>query len=56
MDIETYSRSKRADYAALADVVASILRAAIAAHPVAFRLQLVQARAKDPVPHARRRE
>lgn len=46
MDFETYSRSKRADYAALADVVASILRAAITAHP--FRLQLVQARAKDP--------
>jgi ppGpp synthetase/RelA/SpoT-type nucleotidyltranferase len=48
MDFETYSQSKRADYAALADVVASILRAAITAHPVAFRLQLVQARAKDP--------
>ncbi|HXM48131.1 MAG TPA: RelA/SpoT domain-containing protein [Pyrinomonadaceae bacterium] len=48
MDFDTYSRSKRADYAVLADTVASILRAAIAAHPVAFRLQLAQARAKDP--------
>ena len=48
MDFETYSRSKRSDYADLADTVASILRAAIAAHPVPFRLQLVQSRAKDP--------
>lgn len=47
MDFETYSRSGRAEYAALADVVASILKAAVAAHP--FRLQLIQARAKDPV-------
>ncbi|GGI29846.1 RelA/SpoT domain-containing protein [Bradyrhizobium guangdongense] len=45
MDFQTYTSSKRADYAALADVVASILRAAIGAP---FRLQLVQARAKDP--------
>jgi len=48
MEIDTYSRSKRADYADLADTVAAILRAAIAAHPTPFRLQLVQARAKDP--------
>lgn len=48
MDFESYSRSKRADYAALAGVVASILKAAIAAHPVPFRLQLTQSRAKDP--------
>ncbi|MEO6945844.1 MAG: RelA/SpoT domain-containing protein [Nitrobacter sp.] len=48
MDFESYSRSKRADYAALAGVVASILKAAIAAHPVPFRLQLAQSRAKDP--------
>jgi hypothetical protein len=46
VDFETYSRSKRSDYADLADTVASILRAAIAPYP--FRLQLVQARAKDP--------
>lgn len=48
MDFETYSRLKRVDYAALADVVASILKAAIAAHPIPFRLQPVQTRAKDP--------
>ena len=48
MDLETYARSKRADYAALADTVASILRAAIAAHPDALRLQQVQHRAKSP--------
>ncbi|MCX7309510.1 MAG: RelA/SpoT domain-containing protein [Afipia sp.] len=47
MDFETYSRSKRADYAALADVVAGILRAAIDAYPVPLRLQLAQSRAKD---------
>jgi ppGpp synthetase/RelA/SpoT-type nucleotidyltranferase len=49
MDFDTYSRSKRADYADLAGTVAAILRAAIAVHPIPFRLQLVQARAKDPV-------
>lgn len=49
MDFDTYSRSKRADYADLAGTVAAILRAAIAAHPIPCRLQLVQARAKDPV-------
>jgi ppGpp synthetase/RelA/SpoT-type nucleotidyltranferase len=48
MDFDTYSRSKRADYADLVGAVAAILRAAIAAHPIPFRLQLVQARAKDP--------
>ena len=48
MDFETYARSKRSDYAALADTVASILVAAIGAHPETFRLQQVQRRAKDP--------
>ncbi len=50
MDFDTYSRSKRADYADLAGTVAAVLRAATAAHPIPFRLQLVQARAKDPSP------
>jgi ppGpp synthetase/RelA/SpoT-type nucleotidyltranferase len=48
MDFETYARSKRLDYAALADTVASILVAAIGAYPETFRLQQVQRRAKDP--------
>jgi len=48
MDFETYSRSKLADYAALAETVATILRAAIAAHPEPFRLQQVQHRPKGP--------
>jgi len=48
MDFETYTRSKRADYAALADTVASILQAAIGAYPRPLRLQQVQQRAKDP--------
>src|SRR5216683_2247139 len=48
MDFETYARSKHFDYAALAETVESILRAAIAAHPGALRLQQVQRRAKDP--------
>jgi ppGpp synthetase/RelA/SpoT-type nucleotidyltranferase len=48
MDLETYTRSKYADYAALADTVASILRAAITAHPDALRLQQIQQRAKNP--------
>jgi ppGpp synthetase/RelA/SpoT-type nucleotidyltranferase len=48
MDFETYARSKQFDYAALAETMESILRAAIAAHPGAFRLQQVQRRAKNP--------
>src|SRR5271167_4394448 len=48
MDFETYSRSKLADYAALAETVAAILQAAIAAYPQPFRLQQVQQRAKGP--------
>jgi ppGpp synthetase/RelA/SpoT-type nucleotidyltranferase len=48
MDFATYSQSKHKEYAALADTVASILKAAIAAHPTPFRLQQVQARAKNP--------
>lgn len=48
MDFETYSRSKLADYAALAETVAAILRAAIGAYPDPFRLQQVQHRPKGP--------
>ncbi|HEY7301807.1 MAG TPA: RelA/SpoT domain-containing protein [Xanthobacteraceae bacterium] len=48
MDFETYARSKFADYAALAETVAAILRAAIVAYPETFRLQQVQHRLKDP--------
>src|ERR1700683_2208233 len=48
MDFDTYSQSRFADYAALADTVAAILRAAIGAHPQTFRLQQVQQRAKNP--------
>lgn len=48
MDFETYSRSKIADYAALAETVAAVLRAAIAAHPEPVRLQQIQQRAKAP--------
>ena len=47
MDFETYSRSKRADYAALAETVASILQAALKAYPGVFRLQQMQHRAKE---------
>jgi ppGpp synthetase/RelA/SpoT-type nucleotidyltranferase len=46
MDFETYSRSGRFEYAELADIVASILGAALKAYPVKFRLQQVQHRAK----------
>src|SRR5216684_4432908 len=48
MDFETYARSKFADYAALAETVAAILRAAIGAYPETFRLQQVQHRPKNP--------
>ena len=48
MDLETYSRSKFADYAALAEIVATILKAAISTHPESLRLQQVQHRSKDP--------
>jgi ppGpp synthetase/RelA/SpoT-type nucleotidyltranferase len=48
MDFETYSRTKLADYAALAETVASILRAALDAYPETFRLQQVQHRPKNP--------
>jgi ppGpp synthetase/RelA/SpoT-type nucleotidyltranferase len=48
MDFHTYSQSKFPDYAALADTVAAILRAAIGAHPQPLRLQQVQQRAKNP--------
>jgi hypothetical protein len=47
MDFETYSQSKRADYAALAETVASILQAALKAYPGVFRLQQMQHRAKE---------
>ncbi len=48
MDFDEYSRTKQFDYAALADTVASILRAALVAYPGTFRLQQVQHRAKNP--------
>jgi ppGpp synthetase/RelA/SpoT-type nucleotidyltranferase len=48
MDLETYARSKYSDYAALAETVAAVLRAAIGAYPETFRLQQVQQRAKNP--------
>jgi hypothetical protein len=48
MDFETYSQSKQAEYAALAETVASILQAALKAYPGVFRLQQVQHRAKSP--------
>jgi ppGpp synthetase/RelA/SpoT-type nucleotidyltranferase len=48
MDFETYARSKYTDYAALAETVATILRAAIAASGGTLRLQQVQQRAKGP--------
>jgi ppGpp synthetase/RelA/SpoT-type nucleotidyltranferase len=48
MDFETYAQSKHADYAALAETVTAILRAAIGAYPTTFRLQQVQQRAKNP--------
>src|ERR1700733_13934892 len=47
MDFETYIRSKRPDYVALADIVASILKAAIGAYPRPLRLQQIQQRAKE---------
>jgi ppGpp synthetase/RelA/SpoT-type nucleotidyltranferase len=48
MDFETYCQSKQAEYAALAETVASILQAALKAYPGVFRLQQVQHRAKSP--------
>ena len=48
MDFDEYFRSKQFDYAALAETVASILQAALAAYPGTFRLQQVQHRAKNP--------
>src|ERR1700722_821519 len=47
MDFETYSHSKRFEYAELAEIVASILSAALKAYPATFRLQQVQHRAKS---------
>ena len=38
MDLETYTRSKRPDYAALADIVAAVLQAAISGYPRPLRL------------------
>jgi ppGpp synthetase/RelA/SpoT-type nucleotidyltranferase len=48
MNFETYARSKFADYGALAETVAAILRAAIGSYPATFRVQQVQYRPKDP--------
>src|ERR1700678_4374665 len=47
MDFETYSHSKRFEYAELAEIVSSILGAALKAYPATFRLQQVQHRAKN---------
>lgn len=47
MNLEQYERQVRDDYAALAETVAAILKAAIRAEP-SLRLQQVQHRAKDP--------
>ena len=47
MDFETYSLSKRFEYAELAEIVASILGAALKEYPATFRLQQVQHRAKN---------
>ena len=49
MDFDTYTKSKHADYVVLAETVAAILRAAIAAYPGTFRLQQVQQRSKNPI-------
>ncbi len=46
-DFETYSQSKRFEYAELAEIVASILGAALKEYPATFRLQQVQHRAKN---------
>jgi hypothetical protein len=48
MGFETYARSNFANYGALAETVAAILRAAIGAYRETFRLQQVQQRAKIP--------
>ena len=47
MDFETFSRSGQSEYAELAEIVASILGATLKAHPVKFRLQQFQYRAKS---------
>lgn len=47
MNLEQYERQVRDDYAALAETVAAILKAAIRAEP-SLRLQQIQHRAKDP--------
>ncbi len=51
MDFETYARSKFANYGALAEAVAAILRAAIGAYPETFRLQQVQQNRRGITPH-----
>ncbi|MBH5385050.1 RelA/SpoT domain-containing protein [Bradyrhizobium diversitatis] len=56
MDLETYSRSKFTDYAALAEIVSVILRAAISAYPTSLRFQQVQHRSKDPASLKRKLE
>jgi ppGpp synthetase/RelA/SpoT-type nucleotidyltranferase len=47
MDFETYCQLKHFEYAALAEIIALILKAALAEHPHKFRIQQVQARAKS---------
>jgi ppGpp synthetase/RelA/SpoT-type nucleotidyltranferase len=49
MNYEQFIREQRALYEAFARTVAGILQAAIDNHPKEFRLQQIQARAKDPV-------
>jgi ppGpp synthetase/RelA/SpoT-type nucleotidyltranferase len=48
MNFETYARSKSADYAAFAETVGAILKAALGNHPDQIRLQQLQHRAKEP--------
>ena len=47
MDFETYSQTNRFQYAELAEIVASVMNAALKAYPAKFRLQQVQHRAKS---------
>lgn len=48
MNFETYARSKIADYAAVAETVGAILKAALGNHSYQLRLQQSQHRAKEP--------
>ena len=48
MNFETYVRSKFADYAAFAEPIGAILKAALGNHPDELRLQQLEHRAKEP--------